>query len=213
MKPSFVLACAILVPCAMLASCGPKQAEVVEVPRSRHAPVVLAAADAACKSGVLPAADATPTVPKPTVDANPAPAIRLVPPGRPVLPPTEPGQAAWRPDGCLAVAKGSAEDDKKFPAEVTRSRQTDVQIAVTGVGAIVTHALRHACCLKGDVTARVRGTDIQVREVLTGEACRCMCASTLKIAVGLKPGTYTLDLVTVTGGTEEVVAKKPVEIR
>jgi hypothetical protein len=192
----------------VLAACGGKHPEVVEVPAPAHEPVVLAASQPEFKSGVVPpAAEPTPTVQEPLSPA------RQVPPGRPVLPPVDPGKVAWRADGCLALAKGSAEDDKRFPAAMTRASQADVTVSVMGVGAIVTHTLRHACCLHGDVQAHVRGQDIEVREVLTGDACRCMCASTVKTAVGLKPGQYTLRVVVVTGGVETEVARKPVEIR
>ncbi|MBZ4416409.1 hypothetical protein [Myxococcus sp. RHSTA-1-4] len=41
-------------------------------------------------------------------------------------------------------------------------------------------------------------------ETLSGEACRCRCRSTVRAAVGLKPGEYTLRVITVEGKERRV---------
>jgi hypothetical protein len=52
-----------------------------------------------------------------------------------------------------------------------------------------------------------------VRETLTGNPCRCMCGSTLRTAVGLPPGAWTVVVELEIGGQVRPVAEIPVAVR
>jgi hypothetical protein len=85
--------------------------------------------------------------------------------------------------GCLAKPSMRAAAPRKRSAPLPRE-------AVTGI--VVRHNFSHACCLKGAVTTTVSGGNVEVVESLTGTPCRCLCASTLRTTIPLRPGTYNL---------------------
>lgn len=127
-----------------------------------------------------------------TAAATPAMALRPQGFGRGFAPPTEHGQSRTLLAGCVAApSRGTAPATRSSGApspEVTPG----VSVQMLGSGIFVTHQLRHACCLNATITTKVEGDKIHIQEALAGKMCRCMCASTLKTAVGLKPGDYSL---------------------
>ncbi|MDQ3264186.1 MAG: hypothetical protein M3Y59_11075 [Myxococcota bacterium] len=111
-----------------------------------------------------------------------------------LIPPAKPGEIVADFAGCLSLAEATAEAGARFPVPPpTRGPNPDqVRVNPMGEGIVIAHELSHACCLQGEATARVEGTKLVVTEKLTGTPCRCMCASTIRSAVGLSPGTYTV---------------------
>ncbi|MHB8879865.1 MAG: hypothetical protein ACYC8T_39755, partial [Myxococcaceae bacterium] len=79
-------------------------------------------------------------------------------------------------------------------------------------GVILSHELSHACCLKASVTSTLEGAKLTVRETLSGSPCRCMCQSTVKTAVGLSPGHYTLTLVQDGQGPAVTVLERELDV-
>jgi hypothetical protein len=95
--------------------------------------------------------------------------------------------------GCLTAA--NEESASRFPEKpAMRGPGGDEAVTIAGTdgGLVVSHALNHACCLKGTVTTSVEGKVIQVKELLSGIACRCMCSSTITTRVNAPPGDYTV---------------------
>jgi hypothetical protein len=68
------------------------------------------------------------------------------------------------------------------------------QVTVTPVagGVVVSHAFRHACCLRSRILPRFSERTVVVSEKLSGTPCRCMCSSRLRTTVGLAPGKWTV---------------------
>ncbi len=113
--------------------------------------------------------------------------------------------------GCLAGNKSSA--PTRSPSSPDRSERDSLHISKLGTGIIVTHTLRHACCLLGKVETKVDGHLVRIEEHLTGNPCRCMCRSTLKTSVGLDIGDYTVEVVLDNVGTVETVHREEVSLR
>jgi hypothetical protein len=102
-----------------------------------------------------------------------------------------PGESRTAVQGCLAAA-GEAEA-ARFPARpATRTLAPPVTITAAAGGALVTHQLSHACCLRSAVTTRAEERTVVVLETLSGAPCRCMCSSTLRTQLGLSPGEWTV---------------------
>jgi len=112
-------------------------------------------------------------------------------PHPPLLPPGVPGTLRAEVSGC-AAASGEAEATRFQVAAGTRALPTAPSVAVVAGGALLTHALDHACCLKADVSIRLEGRLAVVRERLTGTPCRCRCGSTIRTALALDPGRWTV---------------------
>jgi hypothetical protein len=129
------------------------------------------------------------------------------------LPP--PGASKTDLKGCIAAANTEAEGAKYAPPPPTRAApKPEVVITPANGGITVTHEMQHGCCLKGAVATDIQGTQVRVVETLSGNSCRCMCASTLSTAVGLNPGQYTVTVVRVNpdGNSKEVVSNQPVAV-
>jgi hypothetical protein len=124
--------------------------------------------------------------------------------GQILLPPTTPGDSKSEVTGCLAAATEA--EGAKFapPPENTRGMVPAPAVKVDAIagGIIVSHDLSHACCLRGTVTSKLDKEQVTVREVLSGTPCRCMCRSTLRTAVGLKPGDYKIHVTVEENGKE-----------
>ncbi|MBF5041903.1 hypothetical protein FGE12_05830 [Aggregicoccus sp. 17bor-14] len=120
--------------------------------------------------------------------------------GAVLVPPSTPGQSRVRIEGCLAAPEGSADAGTQFPVppttRSTASAEPPVSLRTLSTGVLVEHRLDHGCCLKGQVTSKLSGHVLTLTEALSGASCRCMCRSTVRAAVGLKPGAYTLRVVT-----------------
>jgi len=160
-----------------------------------------------------PPSAAEPAQTAPAAPALPAPVVALPPSGL-LLPPATAGESITRLAGCLAEADADEAAGERHPAVATRSRGAAPEVAVSalGNGVVVAHDLQHACCLKGAVLTRVDGATVRVRETLSGSPCRCLCQSTLKTAVALAPGAYTVEVVLVSGGSERTVASEPITV-
>ncbi len=107
-----------------------------------------------------------------------------------LLPPSEVGAHRSTVDGCAATP------DKEPPATRSAPPDESVVASATGGGLVLTHEVPHACCLKATTAVEVIGDRVVVTDTLEGTACRCRCSSTIKTAVGLKPGTYTVEVKT-----------------
>lgn len=112
----------------------------------------------------------------------------LVPVARP-----QPGVARTTIEGCL-VAATEADAEKFPPRPATRSSPPAVAVAKVPGGIAVTHHLSHACCLKASVSTDVRGKNVEIREMLLGTPCRCVCASTVRTVVGLTSGAWEVSV-------------------
>lgn len=108
-----------------------------------------------------------------------------------LLPPAEAG-------GFRTAVAGCAATPEKEP-EATRSALPDESVVATAVatGVVLTHEVPHACCLKPKTTVEVVGDKVTVTDTLEGTPCRCRCSSTLRTAVGLAKGSYTVEVKTV----------------
>jgi hypothetical protein len=132
-------------------------------------------------------------------------------PGGGFMPPPAAGQSRTSFSGCLEASKDEAAG-ARFP--VTRGETgPEVRVTALGNGVIVAHELTHACCLGGAVEAKVEGKKIHVVETLSGTPCRCTCRSTIKTAVGLEPGDYTLDVELHQGDEQDRVHEGPVKVQ
>jgi hypothetical protein len=149
----------------------------------------------------------TPLSPSPAAD-RPAPTFQ----GKLLLPPANPGEARSELSGCLAAAPSEAEG-ARYPVALrsgaAANARADVRVNPMGRGVIVSHDLTHGCCLKAEVTATLEGDRLVMLEQLSGAACRCQCASTVRTAVGLAPGRYTLSVRQAHGGEPKVVHEEP----
>ena len=108
-----------------------------------------------------------------------------------VLPPLEAGAFNSSVSGCAAEPK------RDEPA--TRSMPRPEKVDVTGVstGVVLGHVLPHACCLTAATAVAVVGGKVTITETLSGTPCRCLCDSTLRTAVGLGKGSWSIEVRTV----------------
>jgi len=180
--------------------------------------VLLLAACSARNRTADPAPDSQQTQPSapsapdtPSIADEPAPAATPPALGVGGLRPGTPRTAQTSVEGCLAeTEKSEAAAAAHAP---TRGGMDGVAVTTTGSGAIVTHQFNHACCLAADVTTEFEASQIVVTERLTGDPCRCMCRSTLKTAIGLALGAYTLEYRQHLGDAEpRIVATESVAI-
>lgn len=93
--------------------------------------------------------------------------------------------------GC--AAKPMQPEEIERAANETRAWIPEkLEVAAVRGGIQVEHRVRHACCLQGAVESQVSGTTVTLREMLSGEGCRCMCGSTLRTLVSVPAGTYAV---------------------
>ncbi len=132
-----------------------------------------------------------------------------------LVPPSQPGQSRVALEGCLAQAEATEETGARYPAPAVprRAATPPVTVEPLGGGALVVHELDHGCCLKAEVRSELKGRTVTVTETLSGQACRCRCRSTVRAAVGLPPGEYTLQVVTVEPGHRQVAHEGPLTVR
>jgi hypothetical protein len=135
--------------------------------------------------------------------AVPAEAAAPEPPRAPE-PPPEPGASRVRFEGCLAQAPsddaGGARAARRTPPMPER-----VDLRAVPGGLSLVHDLDHNCCLAAEVTSRVEGWGVVVRETFAGTPCRCRCRSTIRASVGLAPGRYRVEVVAAEPGDERSV--------
>jgi hypothetical protein len=124
---------------------------------------------------------------------KPAPGLKGI-----LVPPAVSGASNVALEGCLAQANRTEEAGSRFPVPpaMRGPAKPSVSVSMLGGGALVVHELEHGCCLQADVTSKLEGRTVTVVEVLSGQSCRCRCRSTVRAAVGLPPGEYTLKVVT-----------------
>lgn len=148
----------------------------------------------------------SPLKPRPSL-----PGIQTVTAAPELVPPSGVGEVRMEAEGCLAQpTRGSA-----FPPPAqSRSLGGGSQVRVTPVprGITLLHPLEHACCLTARAQAQVEGQSVTVIETLEGEPCRCRCGSTVRSAVALAPGTYTLHVVVREPGGERTLFEGPVSV-
>ncbi|MCY1029888.1 hypothetical protein OV207_00330 [Corallococcus sp. BB11-1] len=135
--------------------------------------------------------------------------------GGALVPPPEPGASRSSFDGCLAQPTPSEDSDTRFPATTGVGSLTDaspVTTRSTAAGLLVEQPLDHECGLTAQVDSYLKDGTVTVTRTLSGKSCRCMCHSTVKTAVRLPPGTYTLRVVTLDHGTRTVVHEGPVTV-
>jgi hypothetical protein len=127
--------------------------------------------------------------------------------------PAEPGASRSAFTGCL-LAADEASAARFPPPPVTRvAGDPSVKVTAAPGGALVEHTLTHACCLRATVTTRLIGRTAAVLEQLGGEACRCRCGSTIRTAVALPPGTFTVTVDLEDSGGVHRVSEQPVTVR
>lgn len=130
-----------------------------------------------------------------------------------LIPPAKAGAFTVALAGCVAEeGTESASRSAGAPGSEAGTPASSVVVSATGTGIIVAHELTHACCLKARVSASVQGSNIQVSEQLSGNPCRCLCQSTLKTAVGLKPGNYKLSVRLTDPNGPRTVHQEPISI-
>jgi hypothetical protein len=156
-------------------------------------PVALVAALAACTANhTAPPADAP--APQPAAPTRPHAA----------------GEARTSFEGCLAApAEPATRGAPPAPAV-----EPGVVVEPAPGGLRVLHRLTHACCLKGAGKSAVDGQRVQVTLELSGQACRCMCGSSVTTFVPLRPGDYdvTVQLVEA-GGPARTVHEQTIALR
>jgi hypothetical protein len=89
------------------------------------------------------------------------------------------------------------------------------KVEATGMstGLVLSHELAHLCCLSAKTSASVEQGKVLITETLSGVACRCRCASTLRTAVGLEKGSYSVEVKVVEPGGERVAWTGTIEVR
>ncbi len=126
----------------------------------------------------------------------------------------KPGETRLALAGCATEA--TEEGGARFPQKpVMRGPGggNSITFVPSATGVLITHELSHACCLKASVESKVDAGLVAVTEKLTGNACRCMCSSTLKTSVGLAPGSYTLVVQTAHGSRYEEVLREALVVK
>jgi hypothetical protein len=153
--------------------------------------------------------------PEPAAPARPMPGAKPSALKGILLPPDVPGEARVALQGCLAQPEASETLGTTFPvAPPSRGpAKPAVEVSALGSGALVVHELEHGCCLKADVKSSVEGQVVTLTETLSGETCRCRCGSTVRAAIGLKSGDYTLRVITVEGGNSKVAHESALTVR
>lgn len=126
--------------------------------------------------------------------------------------PPEEGKSRFQAEGC-AAKPDEAEKNANTRGGMPTAADDKVTPSATGTGIIVSHDLAHACCLKADSAIDIQGSSVTITETLSGTACRCMCSSTLKTAVGLKKGTWQVSLKTVEGGNTKDAWSGSLEVK
>ncbi|MGM0576522.1 MAG: hypothetical protein ACQEXJ_12405 [Myxococcota bacterium] len=113
-----------------------------------------------------------------------------------VRPPTGPGEVTSRVEGCATSPDMGVEAKARHPTEERRLLDPrPVRLTAYGTGAVVTHAVDHACCLEADTRARVAESGVTVYESFHGTPCAgCRCRSTIHTAVGLGRGVWAVDV-------------------
>jgi hypothetical protein len=162
------------------------------------------------ESGQVRADSNAPASTDPVEMPKPAPGLKNV-----LVPPATPGSSSVALDGCLAQAERTEQAGSRFPEPpATRGPvKSTVEVSPLGGGALVVHELSHACCLKAEVSSALEGRTVTVTEVLSGQPCRCRCRSTVRAAVGLPPGEYTLKIVTDENGKRSSAHEAPLSVR
>ena len=128
------------------------------------------------------------------------------PPGG--LPLVLPGDSRTESEGCLTLANPETEGPTRAPAVANTRGMGDgpeVGIRQTPASITVTHGLHHNCCQKADVQTQVVGEKVTITETFSGATCRCNCRSTLTTTVGLKAGTYAVEVIRIDGGPPKTV--------
>jgi hypothetical protein len=126
-------------------------------------------------------------------------------------PPAGIGELRTNISGCAATA---TEKEAQAFVSTTRGIPPPPTIQAVQGGALINHPLDHTCCLTLAVTSRIEGDGTAVvRETLSGSPCRCRCSSTVKTAIGLKPGRWTVAIeVEDTSGVRRV-QEQSIEVR
>lgn len=230
----------LLIAALLLAACASSKVDApaqgaVAAPAPAPAPAPAAPVPHAAPQPAPAPAAAMPAPPAPS-PAQPAAAAPAVPPipvadprhggstgvlqvparppaaAQPLVPPETAGANRAVLSGCL-LAANEAEAARFPPPPVLRSAAPAVTVAATPGGALVTHELEHACCLKGAVASHLEGRVAIVRERLLGSPCRCRCASTLRTAVSLPPGAWTVAVEVEEAGAVRRVYEQPFQVR
>ncbi len=101
--------------------------------------------------------------------------------------------------GCLAQAGSSrgttARSPSRGPSPGGRDQPDSFQVTGQAGNVLIEQSFGHACCLEATTTAVLDGTALVVTTELTGDPCRCLCASTIRSSIPLDPGTYTVKIV------------------
>ncbi len=109
-------------------------------------------------------------------------------------PPAEEGGHHFAVEGCAATPNVEPPATRGLPPE------DKVEASALEGGVLLTHEVGHACCLSAATAVVLEGTRVVVTETLSGTPCRCRCSSSLRTAVGLKPGTWQVEVKTVVPG-------------
>jgi hypothetical protein len=115
-------------------------------------------------------------------------------------------------EGCL-LAAGEAEAARCPPPPVMRTGGLPAaRVSPVAGGVVVEHPLTHACCLTARTTTRIEGRVAVVTEALGGNPCRCRCGSTLRTALRLPPGEWTVALDLEASGATQRILQQPVRV-
>ena len=113
-------------------------------------------------------------------------------------PPAEAGGLRFAVEGC------AAKPEVEPPATRSLPPPDKVEASALEGGVLLTHEVGHACCLSAASTVAIEGGKVVVTETFSGTPCRCRCSSSVRTAVGLKPGTWQVELKTVEPGKTSV---------
>lgn len=162
------------------------------------------------ETGQAPTPSSMPSGPGPVGMPRPVPGLQGI-----LVPPQAPGASKVRLEGCLAQAERTEASGSRFPTPpATRGpAKPPVSVSTLGGGALVVHELDHGCCLQAEVSSQLEGKLVTVTERLSGQSCRCRCRSTVRAAVGLPPGDYTLKIVTDDNGNRSNAYEAPLTVR
>jgi hypothetical protein len=109
-------------------------------------------------------------------------------------PPAEAGAHRFAVEGCAATPEVEPPATRSLPPP------DKVEASALEGGVLLTHEVAHACCLSAATAVTLEGTKVVVTETLSGSPCRCRCSSSLRTAVGLEPGTWQVEVKTVSPG-------------
>lgn len=126
----------------------------------------------------------------------------------------EHGQHKVNVEGCLASKSKGDESGRSFPQKIQLKASQDHEILIKALptGIHLTHSLTHACCLEVKLEGTIKDDNIKIREIFSGEPCRCLCSSKIDFYLGARKGLYNVEVLSNQKGEEMIVYSTKIDV-